>query len=232
MDFSIEAGVPGIVACGGTGDASYLSTSERQRVTAVVGDQVAERVRIMVNAGGVHTDEAKVLAEHAATVGADAIMLGLPYGEALGVDQARRYFAAVTGVVDLPLVAYNYPDGTGTNLCPDFLQRLIDETPSVRYLKDSGRSILAQYERVRRFGVRLPVFTGYDWRCGPSIGLGAAGLITCGKNAFRSLYAQMFCAASAGDYAGATAQWLRLMPVKTRDRIAGAWASSVASQAA
>ena len=212
VDFCVEAGVSGVVACGGTGEANYLSASERQQVTAVVADQVAGRVGVIVNAGGVNTGEAVALAEHGAAAGADAIMLGLPYGEALGVDQACGYFSSVAGAVELPLVAYNYPAGTGTNLEPDFLQRLLDETPAVRYLKDSGGSIVQQYEVVRRFGDRLPVFAGYDWQSAPALALGVAGLITGGMNAFPSIYARMFSAASSGDPALATAQWLRLMP--------------------
>src|SRR6185295_2044944 len=119
--WQVLAGIDGLVPCGTTGEASTLSVTERERVIALTVETVAERSasrRIPVVAGTGTNDTASTIAatRRAAGLGADAALVVAPYYNRPDARMLEAHFRAVADEGDLPIVVYNVPSRTGTNV--------------------------------------------------------------------------------------------------------------------
>ena len=110
---TIKAGVHGLIPCGSTGEFATLSPEERKRVTEVVLDQARGRVPVAPHVGSTSTAVAVDLARHAERAGADAVMAVNPYYEPLSPDELHGYFRDISDAVNIPIMIYNLPGGTG-----------------------------------------------------------------------------------------------------------------------
>ena len=212
VDRAIASGVHGLVPCGGTGEFTSLSSAERRTIVEVVCEQAAGRVPVVPQTGAITTAEAISHSVHAQQSGASAVMVGLPYYEPLKPEQVLRYYAAVAAEIDLPIVAYNYPFATGVDLDAAYLKAIADAVPSVRYVKDSG----GDFSRLAHTSVDLrgqvSTFEGIDHHAGPSLLMGAAGLINGAASVFPGEFAQLYDAHARGEAGSVIERWLRLTP--------------------
>ena len=127
VELQIAAGVDGVVPCGSTGEAATLSHAEHQRVVEVAVAAARGRVQVLAGTGSNSTVEAIQLTHHAKEAGADGALLISPYynrptpgrhRRALRRDRARR--------PSFPLVVYNIPGRTGSNILPATIARLAE----------------------------------------------------------------------------------------------------------
>jgi 4-hydroxy-tetrahydrodipicolinate synthase len=132
----LEAGVHGIVATGTMGEAGSLSTAERREVVAAAVAGADGRVPVIAGVSAGTPAAAIALAADAADAGAGALMLLPPLGYRADADEIVAYYRAVAEAAGLPLMAYNNPEASGTDMPPELLVRLFDEVEQVVAIKE------------------------------------------------------------------------------------------------
>lgn len=210
LDTLIEAGVPIVTACGGTGEFSFLRADERRHVAEVVARHIEGHAQLIVHASAVMTEEAIEYARHAEGLGADALLLLPPYFEGPNMQGVYEHYARVASAVGTPIMAYNIPVHSGICLDPDFYARLVEEIDTVRYLKDSTGDFLALQAFLHR-GAR--VFVGCDPLMYHGVLAGAAGCFWGTSNAIPAQAVSLYTLAAAGDLQAADALWRDIYPL-------------------
>ena len=124
IEFHIENGVHGIVPCGTTGESATLSHEEHDRVVEIAVDQVKGRVPVVAGTGSNNTAEAIRLTAHAKKVGANGVLMISPYYNKPTQEGIYQHYKKVAEEVDIPIIVYNIPGRTASNiepttLCPD-----------------------------------------------------------------------------------------------------------------
>jgi 4-hydroxy-tetrahydrodipicolinate synthase len=222
--WQILAGVDGLVPCGTTGEAPTLSVAERERVIALTVQTVAERPstrRIPVVAGTGTNDTASTIAatRRAAELGADAALVVAPYYNRPNGRMLLAHFNAVADDGDLPIVVYNVPSRTGTNVDAETFLRLAEHPRVVAVKEASGN--LDQIARICRDRPRdVAVLAGDDAWTLPILALGGDGVVSVASNEIPGEMVALCDAASAGDWDAARRiheRWLPLFLANFRD---------------
>lgn len=212
VERQIEAGVDGVVPCGSTGEAATLSHAEHRRVVEICVEAVRGRVQILAGTGSNSTRESIELTRHAREAGADGALLISPYYNKPTQEGVIAHYAAVARATGLPLVVYNIPGRTASNLLPATISRLA-EIEGVVGVKESCGD-LAQVSRVVALCPEsFTVLAGDDALALPIIAVGGRGLISTTSNVAPRPIVQLVAAARAGDLSRARELHLRLLPL-------------------
>ena len=213
VDRTIAAGADGIVACGGTGEFFSLDPQERRRVVEIVVDQAARRVPVVAQTGGLSTAEAIRHTAHATEHGADAVMVAPPFYEALSHAQAVEYFGQVAESTTLPVMVYNYPNGTGLHMDAELIGTLATRFGNIRYIKDSSADPYLLSVLATELRDTVHTFCGEDVLAGAALTLGVPGLVAGSFNFMTPVHATMRDAARAGDFATVSRLWRETLPL-------------------
>jgi 4-hydroxy-tetrahydrodipicolinate synthase len=211
------AGIDGLVPCGTTGESPTLSVAEREHVIRMTVETVAERPsprRIPVVAGTGTNDTASTIAatRRAAELGADAALVVAPYYNRPNGRMLLAHFTAVADEGDLPIVVYNVPSRTGTNVDADTFLRLA-EHPRVVAIKEASGN-LDQIARICRDRPRdVAVLSGDDAWTLPMLALGGDGVISVASNEIPGEMVALCDAAAAGDWDAARRTHDRWLPL-------------------
>ena len=218
VSWQVLAGIDGLVPCGTTGEAPTLSPDERDRlimITLEVAGQRPSRERIAVVAGTGTNDTTATIAatRRAAALGADAALVVGPYYNRPDQRMLLAHFRAVADEGNLPIVVYNVPSRTGSNLEADtFLQ--LAAHPRVIAIKEASGN-LEQIARICRERPRdVAVLAGDDAWTLPLLALGGDGVVSVASNEIPGEMAALCAAAQAGDWDEARRvheRWLPLM---------------------
>jgi 4-hydroxy-tetrahydrodipicolinate synthase len=199
VDWQIERGIDFLVPCGTTGESATLSGEERKAVTAAVVKAAAGRVPVIAGAGGNHTAKAVFWARDAEAVGADGILSVSPMYNKPSPDGLVRHFEAIAEASDLPIVAYNVPTRTGTDMDVDTILR-IAEIPRIVGLKEASPN----FGKIARLMATIPedfvVFSGEDSTALALFALGGRGLISVASNEVPAEMSALCAAALAGQW--------------------------------
>ena len=215
--WQVLAGIDGLVPCGTTGEAPTLSEAERDRLIALTVEVVAERPsrgRVAVVAGtGTNDTAATVRAtRRAADLGADASLVVTPYYNRPDQRMLLAHFRAVADDGGLPIVVYNVPSRTGTNVDADTFLRLAEHPRVVAVKEASGN--LEQIARICRERPRdVAVLAGDDAWTLPVLALGGDGVVSVASNEIPSEMAALCAAARAGDWETARRHHERWLPL-------------------
>jgi 4-hydroxy-tetrahydrodipicolinate synthase len=217
VQWQLLAGIDGLVPCGTTGEAPTLSAAERERLIAVTVEVAADRPsrsRIRIVAGTGTNDTAATIAatRRAAALGADAALVVAPYYNRPDARMLEAHFRAVADDGDLPIVVYNVPSRTGTNVDAATFLRLADH-PRVIAIKEASGN-LEQIATICRDRPRhVAVLAGDDAWTLPILALGGDGVISVASNEIPGELVALCDAARAGDWDAARrihARWLPL----------------------
>src|SRR3977135_3889001 len=126
VDWHVEQGTDGLAPVGTTGESPTLDHEEHERVIAAAAERAAERIKVMPGTGSNSTREAIRLTRFAKRAGADGALMVGPYYNKPTQEGYYRHFAAVAEAVDLPIVLYNIPGRTGSNILPEAIARLAE----------------------------------------------------------------------------------------------------------
>jgi 4-hydroxy-tetrahydrodipicolinate synthase len=215
--WQVLAGIDGLVPVGTTGEAPTLTPAERERVIAITVETVAERAsrgRIPVVAGTGTNDTAATIAatRRAADLGADAALVVAPYYNRPDGRMLEAHFRAVADEGNLPIVVYNVPSRTGTNVPADVFLRLADH-PRVIAIKEASGN-LDQIARICRDRPRdVAVLAGDDAWTLPILALGGDGVVSVASNEIPGELVALCDAARAGDWDGARRIHERWLPL-------------------
>jgi 4-hydroxy-tetrahydrodipicolinate synthase len=215
--WQLMAGIDGLVPCGTTGEAPTLTPGEREWIIATTVEVVAERpggVRIPVVAGTGTNDTASTIAatRRAAELGADAALVVAPYYNRPDGRMLEAHFRAVADEGDLPIVVYNVPSRTGSNVDAATFLRLA-EHPRVVAVKEASGNLeqIATICRERPRGVA--VLAGDDAWALAVLAMGGDGVVSVASNEIPGELVALCAAALAGDQAAARRTHERWLPL-------------------
>ena len=161
-------GSDGLVVCGTTGEAATLDDEEHLRVIEVVNEECGDEGLIVAGVGSNDTRHARHLTEAAAALGVDALLSVNPYYNRPNERGIKAHYAEVAKAAGgLPVIVYNVPTRTATNLGPDLLAEL-GQIDGIEGLKQSNNDELAPIDG-------LTVLTGNDDGLARAMDLGLAG---------------------------------------------------------
>ena len=198
IEFQISGGIHGLVPCGTTGESATLSFAEHKRVIELTVQTVAGRVPVIAGTGANNTLEAIELTESAKASGADACLSVVPYYNKPSQEGLYQHFKAIHDAVDLPMVLYNVPGRTVTNLLPATVARLA-ELERVIGIKEATGSLNQISEVIRLCPDDFIVLSGDDFTSMPTVLIGGKGVISVTSNIEPAGMAAMMEAALAGD---------------------------------
>jgi 4-hydroxy-tetrahydrodipicolinate synthase len=206
VERQIAAGISLLIPCGTTGEASTLTGQEWLRVIHITVETAAGRVPVF--AGCTHNATAQAVANAkklaAAVPGLTGILSANPYYNRPNQEGQFQHFRAIAEATGLPLLLYNIPGRTATNLLPETVLRLA-ELPTVVGIKESSGVMGQITELLASAPEGFAVFAGDDALALPTIALGGVGLISVASNAVPAPMAEMIAAALANDWATARA---------------------------
>lgn len=213
VDFQVDQGIDGLVACGTTGESATLSPDEQRIVVEVVVAAADGRVPVMAGAGGSDTRAAAALARAAVSAGAGAVLTASPpYNKPTRAGLVAHYAAIAEAADGRPVVVYNVPGRTASNLLPDVVLELarIDGIAGVK--EASGQ--VGQVDAIlagRPEG--FAVLSGDDALTLPLLALGADGVISVVSNEAPAAMVELVAAGRRGDLEWARQLHRRLAPL-------------------
>jgi 4-hydroxy-tetrahydrodipicolinate synthase len=198
--WQVESGVDFLVAAGTTAETPTLSHDEWLRVIDIVVEVAAGRVPVVAGATSNSTQDGIAKAkEVAARPGVDAILTASPYYNKPTQEGQYRHFKTIAEAVDKPILLYNVPGRTGTNIEPGTLSRLA-EVPNIRGVKEASGNLWQIADVFHAVPDRFLVFSGDDALTLPIIALGGVGIISVASNEIPREMAEMTRAALNNDW--------------------------------
>jgi len=233
IDRQIEGGTDWLVPCGTTGETPTLTDEECTQLSEFTIERAAGKCPVMVGTGTNSTREALERTRGAAAMGADAALLVTPYYNRPTQEGMFRHFAAIADRVELPLVLYNVPVRTGSNLANDTVVRLRERYPHIAAIKDATGCVDNITDLLSRCDIA--VLCGDDALTWPMMALGASGVISVLSNLVPDLMRALVACALRRDMEGALAYHRRVfdlaiglakfgpnpIPIKTAMAVAG-----------
>jgi 4-hydroxy-tetrahydrodipicolinate synthase len=210
VDRQIAAGQQALVPCGSTGESATLTHEEHAQVVAAVVSCAAGRVPVIAGTGSNSTAEAIHLTREAEAAGASGALLISPYYNRPTQDGIYAHYRAVAESTSLPILAYNIPSRTASNIerRPGSLR-----LGNVVAVKDSPASIDHVMDTIALCGDRLAVLSGDDSLALPMIALGAVGVISAIANVVPAEMARLADLALAGRFEEAQRIHYALLPI-------------------
>ena len=202
IDWHVAEGSDGIVIVGTTGESPTVDFDEHCALIRAAVEYTAKRIPVIAGTGGNSTKEAIHLTEYAKRVGADYALSVVPYYNKPMQEGLYQHFRAVAEAVDLPIILYNVPGRTITDLSADTTIRL-SEIPNIVGIKDATANMARGAELLKRAPQNFSVYSGEDVSTLALMLLGAHGTISVTANIAPRLMREMCDAALKGDRARA-----------------------------
>src|SRR5881397_45478 len=212
VEAQIAGGINALVPCGSTGEAATLTHDEHVEVVREVVRLSRRRVPVIAGAGSNSTAEAIRLTRGAEEAGAAAALLISPYYNRPTQEGIHRHYAAVAEATRLPLILYNIPGRTGSNITPDTIARLA-RLPNIAGVKEASGNLAQVLEIIDESGPDFGIYSGDDILTLPIMAAGGHGVIAVGANLMPRAYVELTDALLAGDLERARMQNHRLLPL-------------------
>lgn len=178
VDFCIEGGVDYLVVLGTTGEPVTLAGSEKQKVIEIVVSQNAGRLPLVIGIGGNNTAQLVEELRTSELKGFEAILSVSPYYNRPTQEGIFRHYKALSEAAPIPLIAYNVPGRTGSNVLPETVLRLAKNCPNLVGIKEASGNM----DQVRAIVHGKPddfmVISGDDATALPTILAGGSGVIS------------------------------------------------------
>ncbi|MBI2875199.1 MAG: 4-hydroxy-tetrahydrodipicolinate synthase [Firmicutes bacterium] len=211
-EWLVENGSDGIVVAGTTGESPTLTEEEMLNLFQVVADAVGDRTMVIAGTGSNSTARSVELTRKAARTGIHGIMAVVPYYNRPTQEGLALHFKEVAACTDLPVILYNVPGRTGTNLLPSTVARMADVSNITAVKEASGN--LDQVSEIRRL---VPdtflIYAGDDNLTLPILAVGGCGVISVASHLVGREMKQMVECFQAGKTGEARRIHLRLLPL-------------------
>jgi 4-hydroxy-tetrahydrodipicolinate synthase len=212
VNWQIQEGVHFLVPCGTTGESPALKHDEHLAVVGITTRTAAGRVPILAGAGGNDTAKIIDLIAEVKKLGVNGILSVSPYYNKPTQEGIYQHYRALAESTDLPIIVYNVPGRTGSNILPDTLLRLA-EIPNIAGVKEASGDISQIGEICTRAPARFRVFSGDDSLTLPVIALGGHGIISVASNEVPGMMAKFAAACLEGRWEEARAWNRKLYPL-------------------
>jgi 4-hydroxy-tetrahydrodipicolinate synthase len=212
VEWQIAEGTHGLVPCGTTGESPTLSTEEHKRVIQICVDVAKKRVPIVAGCGSNSTEEAIDLTLFAKKAGADASLQVMPYYNKPTQEGLYLHVKAINDAVDLPIILYNVPVRTITDMSVATMARCA-KLKNVVGVKDATANVSRVTQQRLACGEKFVQLSGEDGTCLGFMAHGGVGCISVTSNIAPRLCADFQNACLAGDWKKALVLQDKLMPL-------------------
>ena len=198
----IEDGIHFLVPCGTTGENPTLTRKEHLRVVEIVLEEAAGEVPVLAGCGGNDTREVVHLAKELESMGAQGLLSATPHYNKPTPEGLWEHYRAIAKAVKTPIVLYNVPSRTGSNVEPATLARLAEIDTLVGVKEASGN--VSQIAHVLQLVPEtFAVLSGDDSLTIPVMALGGVGVISVASNEVPAAMSRLASLCLAGDFAAA-----------------------------
>lgn len=211
VDFQIDGGVDMLLPGGTTGEGATLEEDETDRLLSIVLDQAKGRVPVIFGAGSNSTKKAVQATERAKRLGAAGVLSVGPYYNKPTQGGYIEHFKAVAQV-GLPVMVYNVPGRTGSNILASTTLKLA-EVPNIVAVKEASGDLGQMMEIIRSRPAEFRVLSGDDAITLPLIAAGGDGIVSVVSNEVPGMMSSMTNAALAGDYVQARELHYKMLPL-------------------
>jgi 4-hydroxy-tetrahydrodipicolinate synthase len=195
----LDGGIDVLVPCGTTGESATLSAAEQERVIEMTVAESSGRVPVLAGAGSNDTRIATERAKRAAALGADGVLSVGPYYNKPTPEGFYRHFAAIADGSPVPLVVYNVPGRTGSNIDAKTMLRIAGH-PNVAGVKEASGNMGQIMDILRDRPERFQVLSGDDAVTLPIMALGGEGVISVAANQVPGPMHDLAAACARGDF--------------------------------
>jgi 4-hydroxy-tetrahydrodipicolinate synthase len=214
IEHQIAGGVKLLVPCGTTGESATMTEAEDRHVIKLTIDAAKGRARVIAGTGSNATASAIEYSQQARALGADAVLVVAPFYNKPTQEGLYAHFRAIAEAVnDLPVVIYNVPGRTSSNIAAQTTLRLAKDVENIVAVKEASGSLAQIMEILRERPESFRVLSGDDSFTFPLIALGADGLISVASTSAPELMSQMVNLALGGNWSEARELHYRLLPL-------------------
>jgi len=214
VDRQINGGVRLLVPCGTTGESATMTEDEDARVIAITIDVARGRAKVIAGAGSNSTASAIDYSKRAKAAGADALLQVAPWYNKPTQEGLYSHFQAIAEAVpDMPMMLYNVPGRTSSNIAAETTLRLARDCENIVAVKEASGNLSQIMEILRERPDGFAVLSGDDAVTLPLIALGAEGIVSVASNEVPDLMSQMTNFALDGKWDEARALHYRLLPL-------------------
>ncbi len=198
LDWHLAEGTDAVVAVGTTGESATLEDDEHMAVVARCVQRLKGRIPVIAGTGSNNTAHAARMSRQAQELGADAVLTVAPYYNKPMQEGLYRHFRAIAAAVSLPVILYNVPSRTITDILPATVERLA-KLPNVAGIKEATGDLSRAADIRRRCGERFLLISGDDATAREFVLQGGVGVISVTANVAPRLMHELVAAARAGD---------------------------------
>jgi len=203
IDHLIDGGLEYLVSLGTTGESATLSAEERKQVFAYTAKKVAGRVGLVAGIAGNNTLDVVDQVKTFDTRGYDAILSASPQYNKPTQEGIYQHYKAIAGAATLPVILYNVPSRTGSNISAETTVRLARDFKNIIGIKEASGNFDQMNQIMRDKPAEFLMISGDDPITLPMIALGAAGVISVVGNVLPDKTSEMTRLCLAGDYKSA-----------------------------
>lgn len=204
LDHLIDSGINGILIFGSIGEFYAYPLSVKKEAAKFAIEHVNHRVPVLIGVGNTNLNEVLDFTKFAQSCGADAVVAVSPYYFGPTAQTAEHYFGAIASATSLPVILYNFPARTGSDLTPSLVANLAEKYPNIVGIKDTVDTIShtrAMIDATRRVNPDFVVFSGFDEYYTPNRIAGGNGVICGLTNVEPETFASLHKAYETGDFA-------------------------------
>lgn len=211
VDWQIAEGIHFLVPCGSTGEAATMTLDEQRRVVEITVEQAKGRVPVVAGAGSNDTQKAIALSKMMRDAGATHLLHTSPMYNKPPQRGIVEHYRAIAAAVDLPIVVYNVPGRTASNIEAKTTLELA-RIPGIVAIKEASGQLSQMADILRGRPDAFSVLSGDDELTLPLMSLGGDGIVSVISNATPRLMSQLCEKMLAGDVGGAREIHFRLLP--------------------
>jgi len=212
VQFQLREGIDFLVPCGTTGETPTLEHQEYLRVIELVLQEADGKAPVVAGVGGNHTRKLVALAREVKQLGVQGILSVAPYYNKPTQEGLYLHFKAIAESTDLPVILYNVPGRTSSNVEPATVARL-SKIPNIIGIKEASGSIIQQMEVVNSVAAGFKVLSGDDAFTLPLMAVGGVGVISVVSNEIPSQMTRLVHLLLDGKYDEARRLNAQLLPL-------------------
>ena len=211
VEYQVQNGTDYLVVLGTTAETPTLTETEKAEIKRLVVTQVRRRVPVVLGVGGNCTRAVVDTLRQADLQDVDAILSVVPYYNKPSQEGIFRHYEAIAEATTRPVILYNVPGRTGTNMTAETTLRLARTLRTIAAVKEASGNIKQMNDIIKNKPADFQVISGDDGITYPLIALGAVGVISVIGNAFPREFSRMVRLALEGDYDNARVIHSRFM---------------------
>lgn len=211
--YLISHGSDALLVAGTTGEGPTLTHEEEFELLSTIKRAVANKAKVIMNAGSNCTDTAIMAAKWAQKEDVDAILSVVPYYNKPSQKGMIEHFSAIAESVDLPIIIYNIPGRTGVNMLPETVATLAEKYQNIVAIKQS----FPDMDMITELKLCCPddftIYSGDDSLTLPMMSLGARGVVSVASHIFGSELKSMIRNYKTGEFLAAVNMHKKLYPI-------------------